>query len=104
MLTILDIYGTLHDPRLWPDADRFDPDRFAAGPPDPDCLVPQGGGDPATGHRCPGEGVTVDMIRTAMRQLARTDYRVPEQDLRYPLRRLPTRPRSGFVLTPLDGR
>jgi fatty-acid peroxygenase len=100
-LTILDIYGTLHDPRLWPAADRFDPERFLTGTPDPNCLVPQGGGDPATGHRCPGEGATVEMIKTAMRQLARTPYRVPEQDLRYPLHRMPTRPRSGFVFEPL---
>ncbi|REH25378.1 fatty-acid peroxygenase [Streptomyces sp. 2114.2] len=32
-------------------------------------------------------------------RLARLDCTVPAQELRIPLRRIPTRPRSGFVVT-----
>jgi fatty-acid peroxygenase len=31
--------------------------------------------------------------------LSRLTYDVPEQDLRYPLWRMPTHPRSGFIIT-----
>lgn len=60
---------------------------------------PAGGGDPAHGHRCPGEDVTVAVLATLAKQLADLDYDVPAQDLSIPLSRIPTRPRSGFVLT-----
>ncbi|CAM5676109.1 hypothetical protein SBADM41S_11630 [Streptomyces badius] len=49
------------------------------------------------GHRCPGEDVTVAVLATVARFLARAAYEVPEQDLRIPLERIPTAPRSGFV-------
>jgi fatty-acid peroxygenase len=98
---LLDLYGTDRHPGLWPDADRFAPDRFH-GPaePDPYALVPQGGGDHAMGHRCPGEGITLALMRAAVRILTREiAYRVPEQDLRVNLRRIPALPRSGVILT-----
>lgn len=107
-MVLLDLYGLDHDPDLWPDPYRFDPGRFL-GPPTPqDALVPQGGG-PVEGHRCPGEDVTVAVLSTVAMFLARLSYEVDEQDLRIPLRRIPTTPRSGFVVSgvrrpPGDGR
>lgn len=98
-LIMLDIYGTDHDPQVWPEPQRFDPGRFLGREPDPFGFVPQGGGDPATGHRCAGERVTVELLKGAVRLLARLHYDVPDQDLTFPLSRMPTLPRSGFVMT-----
>ncbi|WP_435863063.1 hypothetical protein [Streptomyces massasporeus] len=67
-------------------------------PPEGDELIPQGGGDREAGHRCPGEDVTIALLRTLGPRLARLDYDVPEQDPRIPLNRMPARVRSGFVM------
>ncbi|MEV7558822.1 cytochrome P450 [Streptomyces sp. NPDC089795] len=100
-LVLLDLYGQNHDPALWEEPYRFDPRRFSSpeGPRDPmDDLVPQGGGDPARGHRCPGEDITVTALAAIAAELARLDYEVPDQDLGIPLSHMPTLPRSGFRL------
>lgn len=81
-------------PDLWDDPYRFVPEPFldaAVLPKRP--MIPQGGG-PRGGDRCPGEDVTVAVLRG--RQPARTAFTVPELDLRIPIHRLLTRPRSGF--------
>ncbi|MFK4540987.1 fatty-acid peroxygenase [Streptomyces tendae] len=98
-ILLLDVYGQNHDEELWGDPYAFRPERFLDRPPARDELIPQGGGDPAAGHRCPGERVTVGLLESLAVRLARLDCTVPEQDLRIPLRRIPTRPRSGFVVT-----
>jgi fatty-acid peroxygenase len=97
-LVLLDLHGMNHDPHLWPDPDRFDPERFAGRQPDAYTYVPQGGADPHTGHRCAGERVTVELLKSALRALTRVTYDVPEQDLSFPLSRMPTRPHSGVVI------
>lgn len=97
-LVLLDVYGQNHDPELWPRPYDFDPDRFAGRPPGRDELIPQGGADPAAGHRCPGEDVVVALLGALARRLARLEYEVPEQDLSIPLRPIPTRPRSGVLV------
>ncbi|MDT9685443.1 cytochrome P450 [Streptomyces sp. TRM76323] len=98
-LVLLDLYGQNHDAGLWEAPYSFRPERFLEKPPGRDELVPQGGGDPATGHRCPGEAVTVALLEALSLRLARLEYDVPPQDLTIPLRRIPTRPRSGFRIT-----
>jgi hypothetical protein len=52
------------------------------------------------GHRCPGEGVVLTMLAVAVRALAGLPQTLAPQDLDYDLSRIPTRPRSGVVITP----
>ncbi|MFE2170338.1 cytochrome P450 [Streptomyces sp. NPDC059447] len=100
-LVLLDVYGQHHDPELWERPYHFDPARFLGHEghePGRGELVPQGGGDARTGHRCPGEDITLALLGTLAPALARLDLAVPQQDLSIPLSRIPTRPRSGFVM------
>ena len=96
---LLDLYGTDHDPRLWDSPATFDPQRFRHWDGSPYTFIPQGGGAHGDGHRCAGEWVTIEVMKTAVRELLAMRYDVPQQDLRVPLSRMPTQPRSGFVLT-----
>jgi fatty-acid peroxygenase len=99
-LVLLDLYGPNHDSRWWSDPYRFDPQRFIGRETDAWELVPQGAGDPPTGHRCPGEPFTVAILPEPCIRLANLRYDVPDQDLTISLRRIPARPRGGFLLTP----
>ncbi|SDE97137.1 fatty-acid peroxygenase [Mucilaginibacter pineti] len=99
-LVLLDLYGTNHDPRLWPLPYRFDPNRFHDRRIRPFDFLAQGGGDAATGHRCPGEKITVALMHTALKFLTgEVRYSLPEQDLKTDLSRMPTTPESGVILT-----
>ncbi|MEU5764730.1 cytochrome P450 [Streptomyces asoensis] len=98
-LVVLDVYGQNHDEGLWGDPYAFRPQRFLERPVERDELIPQGGGDPRSNHRCPGEGLTIGLLESLATRLARLGCTVPRQDLSIPLRRIPTRPRSGFVIT-----
>lgn len=96
---LFDLYGTNHDPRLWADPEEFRPERFAREGAGAFDLVAQGGGDYATGHRCPGEALTVEIVKAAVRLLAdEMSYAVPEQDLGVDLSRMPAIPASRFVI------
>ncbi|MEU9254409.1 cytochrome P450 [Streptomyces sp. NPDC048270] len=97
-LLLLDVYGHHHDPELWERPYHFDPGRFLGREPGRDDLIPQGGGDARTGHRCPGEDITVSVLAALAPALAALDFAVPPQDLSIPLNLIPTRPRSGFVI------
>lgn len=96
---LLDLYGTNHDERLWPEPEVFRPERFRDWPGDPYTLVPQGAGNYRDGHRCPGEPMTRLLIAESVRLLTRAmHYRVGVQDLSVSLRQLPSLPRDGFVV------
>jgi fatty-acid peroxygenase len=96
---LLDLYGTNHDARTWEAPDQFRPERFVGWRGDPFTLIPQGGGDVATGHRCPGEWLTIELMKTATRFLTReVTYDVPAQDLDVSLARMPALPASRFIV------
>jgi fatty-acid peroxygenase len=99
MLVLLDMYGTNHDERLWSSPNEFRPERFKDWDGSLFDFIPQGGGDPAKGHRCPGEGITVEIIKTSINFLVNfIDYNVPVQNLSFSLSRMPSLPESGFVM------
>lgn len=97
-LLLLDVYGHHHDPALWERPYDFAPGRFLGHAFTHGELIPQGAGDARTGHRCPGEDITLSLLTALSSALAHTDPAVPRQDLSIPLSRIPTRPRSGFVI------
>ena len=101
-LVVLDIWGTNRDPSAWSEPGRFDPERFRDWDGNPFTLIPQGGGDHAKGHRCPGEWVTRDLMETATRALLDlVDWqRLPDQDLSLDMRNLPALPRDRLRLDP----
>jgi fatty-acid peroxygenase len=97
---LLDLYGTNHDPRLWDEPDTFMPERFRQWKRSPFSFIPQGGGEYLDGHRCPGEWITVELMKVAVVFLSTSvRYRVPTQDLRISLSRIPALPPSRFVIS-----
>ena len=97
---LLGLHATNHDPRLWEEPARFCPERFITREPSGFDLVPQGAGDHARDHRCPGEWFTTELIGRAIRQLLACRYDIPEQRLTVPLNRFPTLPENRLVLQP----
>lgn len=96
---LLDLYGTNHDARAWPEPEAFRPERFRDWDGSPFTLVPQGGGDHERDHRCAGEWITIELMKRAAAVLTRRlRYQVPEQDLRIDFARLPALPKSRFVI------
>jgi fatty-acid peroxygenase len=97
---LLDVYGTDRDPRHWPRANDFQPERFDGRDSTRDfAFVPQGGGDPRVTHRCAGEQATVELLKTAVAFLTqRLSYRVPPQDLDVDPCSLPALPADRVVI------
>ncbi|KPL60119.1 cytochrome P450 [Rossellomorea vietnamensis] len=98
-MVMLDLYGTNHDPRIWENPDHFEPGRFSNYKGSIYELVPQGGGDYDTGHRCPGEWPTIEVLKASFSFMSKhLKYRLPKQDMSYSLREIPSLPKSGFVM------
>ena len=76
--TIVASIGLLHaDETVFPDARRFDPDRFISRPPDPAEWIPYGGGV----RRCIGAAFATMEMRIVLRTLLR-DYAISPTDSR----------------------
>lgn len=97
---LVDLYGTNQSPDIWRRPQVFDPHRFRDDPHAAKRLVPQGFGDVATGHRCPGEDISLALLATAIDLLARTPLELPAQDLSVDLAKMPALPRSRVVIRP----
>ncbi|MBM6628701.1 cytochrome P450 [Mammaliicoccus vitulinus] len=97
---VLDIYGTLHREGLWENPERFYPNRFSDWDGSPFDLIPQGGGDYHTNHRCAGEWMTLIIMEESMKYFARNiSYDVKkDQDLSVNLNKLPGRVVSGTII------
>lgn len=99
---MMDLHGTNHDPRIWEEPEVFRPERFLGqmvkeigmyG------FIPQGPGDHLVNHRCPGEGITIELMKLTARFLGTgIRYEVPQQDLSLQWKRMPALPRSRFVM------
>lgn len=96
---MLDLWGTNREASRWSEPDMFQPERFEGWQGDAFSFVTQGGGDPAEGHRCPGERLAIELLKLALRMLTREmQYAVPAQDLRIDLTRMPAKPESGLLI------
>ncbi|MEZ2126191.1 MULTISPECIES: cytochrome P450 [unclassified Sinorhizobium] len=96
---ILDLYGTNHHAASWENPDEFRPERFLSWKGDPYEYVAQGAGSFEDNHRCPGEWLTIALLKETVRLLCtRLRYDVPLQDLSIDLSRMPALPESGMVM------
>lgn len=104
-LIILDVYGTNHDARIWENPYKFRPERFSKKGEHLFDFIPQGGGDPSKGHRCPGEGITIDLMKLSIDFLInKLEFKIPEQELNYSLVKIPSLPKSGFIIKDIKTR
>jgi fatty-acid peroxygenase len=91
---LIDIYGIARDPSNWPHPDAFRPERFLDREIGPFEMMPQGGGDHAAGHRCPGEWATIRLMEVWGEWLAtRLDWRATGD---------PTLDMGAFLAPPRD--
>jgi len=98
-LVLLDLYGSNHHPHTWNEPEKFLPDRFQyLDDKKKSQLIPQGALDMVYGHRCVGEAITIQMMKTSLEYLIQLDYEVPEQDLKYSLSQIPSHPNSKIKL------
>lgn len=102
-LTLLDIYGTHHDPQHWHHPEMFDPERFKHREPDDYSFIANGGASYTAHHRCPGEWITNQLMKVVIKLLVENlRFEVPEQDLQMSLTQIPTLPKSRMKIRPLS--
>jgi fatty-acid peroxygenase len=96
---LLDVHGTNLDPAAWDQPHKFQPQRWHERRPNGFAFVPHGGGDVVTGHRCPGEDATGQLMLLALRMFAsHLRYDVHAPSMRVQMQRLPALPVGGLVL------
>ncbi|WP_080876054.1 cytochrome P450 [Oceanobacillus timonensis] len=102
-LTLLDLYGTNHDPDIWNKPDQFQPQRFQGWKESPFNFIPQGGGEFDIGHRCAGEWMTMDVLKTTLDFFVNhLSFEFTEQDLSYEMDDIPPITKSGVMIRGLQ--
>jgi len=97
---MLDLHGINHDASTWRDPEQFRPERFGEWDRSAFNFIPQGTGDHRINHRCPGEWITIELMKLALEFFVkRISYQVPEQDLSIDETRLPALPRSRLIIS-----
>lgn len=97
---VLDLYGTNRDARHWQEPDRFDPARFLDWPGDPYTMVPQGAGEHARTHRCPGEWLTIRLMeRFTTFMHGEIDWRLADPDVQMDYSSFPALPKKGVLIS-----
>lgn len=92
-LTLLDLYGTNHDPNIWDNPSEFSPERFANWQGSPFSFIPQGGGDYTSGHRCAGEHVTIELMKVSVDYLInKMEFDITEKELNTDFIQIPSIP------------
>jgi fatty-acid peroxygenase len=94
---VLDVPGTNYDPRTFDRPELFAPERFLEQMPGPFAFVPQGGGHPESGHRCPGERAAMGLLTETLRALSGVEL-ITRSDVHVDARRIPTLPTDGLVV------
>jgi fatty-acid peroxygenase len=98
-LTLLDLYGTNHDPRSWKEPDKFNPERFRNYEGSPFAFIPQGGGENYLGHRCAGEYITIEIMKIVLDFFVRRmHYDLPEQEFEFSMNKIPAVPNDRVIL------
>lgn len=99
-LVVLDVYGTNHHPDIWEMPNVFNPERFKDRKENFYEFIPQGGGDYYRGHRCPGEWLTIEVMKVVAEFLVnKMEYSLPKQEYRYSMIRIPSLPKSKFIMS-----
>ena len=102
-LVLPDFYGTNHHPDIWGKPYMFNPERFKDREDSFYDFIPQGGGDYYRGHRCPGEWLTIELMKVAPDFLVnKMDYAAPKQNLKYSIIRFPSLPKSRFIINKVE--
>jgi cytochrome P450 len=92
-LIMIDAWGVHHDPELYPEPERFEPERFLDQAPEPYTWLPFGGG----AHRCLGAALAELEIKVGLRTiLERVAIAPADADLAPPARR-------GITIVPHAG-
>jgi len=108
---ILAVHATHRDPLVYTDPERFDPMRFGEerqehkNADERFVIVQQGGSEPNTNHRCAGEVMTTLMLKSLAAKMAVLySWELPAQNLRIPMHKIPTMPKSGVILSTFQDR
>ena len=93
-------------PEVYPEPDKFDPERFGPARHEqdaqPHAFVPNGAGDAHQGHKCAGYEFAPLLLQVFLIELLRGNYKwtfTPGQDLSLDMSRIPPTPRDGLRVT-----